>query len=518
MTLPRASSEVLFAEVVVVGSGAAGLMTSLSLRPRSVLLLTRGTLGRSGSSAWAQGGIAAALSRDDKPTFHLEDTLRAGYGISDEETAKLLTQAAPSAIRHLINLGVQFDYESKGELALGREAAHCKNRIVHAGGDATGEELIRVLRASAQQQDHIQLLENCVATELLRDGKGLVGLRVKDERQEFAVLASAVVLATGGVGNLYSHTTNPPDCRGDGIALAARTGAELADLEFVQFHPTAMDLGRDPMPLLTEALRGQGATLIDSTGRRFMPEVHSSAELAPRDVVARAIWERQQSGCRVFLDLRSLKASLSDRFPTVLRLCHRAGLDPERQPVPVSPAAHYHIGGVAADSSGRSTVAGLWVCGEVAALGLHGANRLASNSLLEAIVFAMRVASDIRSSHLRRPAAVGVSRTISVAKSRDIAIEKEVREIMWDGVGLVRDAKGLNKARTRLASLAESVSPEARETIAMLIVARLICISAQRREESRGVHFRRDFPTERASFRNRIRGTLKVLESEVIAD
>lgn len=485
------------ADLVVVGSGAAGLTVALGAAPRRVAVLTPGRLGSDGSSAWAQGGIAAALGTDDDPRLHAEDTETAGAGLVEVEAARLLTRGAAEGIRRLRDRGARFDEDGVGELLLGREAAHSRRRILHANGDATGAEVMRALRETAREAGHLTLHEETRAVEIVTDaagGRARGVLAVDGEGRRVVFRASAVVLATGGLGALYRYTTNPPWVRGEGLALAARAGARLVDLEFVQFHPTALRVDGDgPLPLLTEALRGEGAVLIDETGRRFMAEAHPDAELAPRDVVARAIHRKLRQGGEAFLDARdAVGERFPERFPTVYAACRERGIDPRTEPMPVTPAAHYHMGGVATDLDGRSSLPGLWAVGEVASTGVHGANRLASNSLLEALVMGGRVAEDVR--HRSGSALPGGSllpdRTFD-GEAQGPETDREVRRILWDEVGLMRDGDGLERASRQLEALQENASPAARN---LLTVARLVTASALAREESRGGHFRRDFP------------------------
>lgn len=485
-------------EVLVVGSGVAGLTAALGSAPRRVTLLTKKALV-SGASPWAQGGIAAAVGADDSPAQHAADTLAAGAGLCDPDVVDLLTGEGPERIRTLLDLGARFDRDAAGRLSLGREAAHGRRRILHAR-DATGAEIVRVLSDAVRQAPEIRVEEGAFAIDLVLDGSRVAGvLALHADGGRVLHLAPAVVLATGGLGRLYLQTTNPPEATGDGLAMAARAGARLVDLELVQFHPTALAAeGADPMPLLTEALRGEGAVLLDGRGRRFMPDEHPEAELAPRDVVARAIWRRQVAGEGVFLDARAAVGDrFPERFPQVFEICRSHGLDPRTEPIPVAPAAHYHMGGVAVDANGRTSLPGLWACGEVSSTGVHGANRLASNSLLEALVFGARVAEDLRREIPAGPVAVRTA-GLRIAEGfenegeSDAELTARVRQVMWEKVGLVRDEAGLLAALRELDHLAETaVSGEARN---LLGIARLVAIAALARHESRGGHFRADVP------------------------
>ncbi|HEY2739625.1 MAG TPA: L-aspartate oxidase, partial [Thermoanaerobaculia bacterium] len=388
-------------EVLIIGTGAAGLTAALGCAPRRVTVLTKARLGEGGASPWAQGGVAAAVGTDDSPSLHAADTMVAGAGLSDPEVVDLLTGEGPQRVRALLALGARFDRDTAGDLSLGREAAHSRRRILHAR-DTTGAEIVRTLVEAVRHAPEVRVVEESFAVDLVLEAGRVVGaLAVDQNGRRMLHLAPAVVLATGGLGQLYLCTTNPHEATGDGLAMAARAGARLADVEFVQFHPTALaagdDLSGEPLPLLTEALRGEGAVLLDGEGRRFMLSEHPDAELAPRDVVARAIWKRLVAGDRIVLDTReAVGESFPEHFPRVFELCQEHGLDPRVEPMPVAPAAHYHMGGIWVDANGRTTLPGLWACGEVTATGAHGANRLASNSLLEALVFGARVADDLR--------------------------------------------------------------------------------------------------------------------------
>ena len=496
-------------DVLVVGSGAAGLTAALGCAPLRVTVLTKATL-ISGSSAWAQGGVAAAVGKDDTPALHAADTLAAGAGLCDPRAVGLLTGEGPERVKALLDLGARFDRNSSGQLSLGREAAHSRRRILHAK-DATGSEIVRALGEAVLQAPEVNVQERAFAVDLLvEDGRAAGVLAVHSDGRRVLHLAPAVVLATGGPGQLYLHTTNPREATGDGLAMAARAGARLVDLEFVQFHPTALavETESEPMPLLTEALRGEGAVLLDDSGHRFMGDEHPDRELAPRDVVARAIWRRLMAGRRVFLDAReAVGDEFPERFPTVFELCQRHGLDPRKELMPVAPAAHYHMGGIAVDGQGRSSIHGLWACGEVSSTGVHGANRLASNSLLEALVFGSRVAEDLRDQTGRGFPSGRRVPAIPQGTPQDAELQLAIRRIMWEKVGVVRDEKGLTAALEELEGMAESHPHVAGEARNLLSVGRLVTAAALARRESRGGHYRSDHPQADPEWQHRINVT-----------
>ncbi len=481
---------------LIVGSGIAGLTAALELGDCTVV--TAGDLG-DGASRWAQGGIAAALGPDDAPERHATDTQAVSAGLADREVAQLVAAGAPERIGWLERLGARFDRDPTGRLALGREAGHGHPRIVHADGDATGAEVMRALVAAVRARPDIEVLAGVYARDLVRgDGRvvGLVMERSGGDRD--VVLADAVVLATGGIGQVYTRTTNPLSACGDGLAMAIRAGATIRDPEFVQFHPTALDAPQDPLPLVTEALRGAGAVLVDASGQRYLADLHPDAELAPRDVVARANWEARRCG-PIYLDATHLGPAFPVRFPTVFAAAQAHGWDPRSEPLPVTPAQHYHMGGVASDLDGRSSLPGLWVCGEVAATGLHGGNRLASNSLLEGLVFGGRVARSIAATASGRPTRgrirgleLPAASTVPGSDEHDEALD-HLRRCMWEHAGLVRDADGLQAGLRRVQRLAPRLedSDRGRNLVA---VARVVLEGALQRRGSRGSHVRRDHP------------------------
>jgi L-aspartate oxidase len=474
-----------------------------------VTVLTKARLGIGGSSAWAQGGIAAAVGKDDAPSLHAADTLAVGAGLNDPRVVDILTAEGPERVKALLALGAQFDLDDTGSLSLGREAAHSRRRILHSR-DATGAEIVRTLVEAVRRSPGIRVVDEAFAIDLVVEDGEVVGLlAVHADGRRILHLAPAVVLATGGLGQLYLHTTNPREATGDGLAMAARAGARLVDLEFVQFHPTALAAGADPMPLLTEALRGEGAILIDENGYRFMKDEHKDLELAPRDVVARAIWSQLMAGHRVFLDAREAVGSeFPEDFPTVFSLCQEHGLDPRIEPIPVSPAAHYHMGGIAVDERGRTSLPGLWACGEVAATGAHGANRLASNSLLEALVFGARVAEDLRdglpAGRIPRGRRLTSGTLQGLDGPADADLTAKIRRLMWEKVGVVRDEAGLSFAVEELKRLAVRHPRAAGEARNLLGIGRLVAGAALERRESRGGHYRSDHPVPNPAWQRRL--------------
>ncbi|MDZ4868149.1 MAG: L-aspartate oxidase [Alphaproteobacteria bacterium] len=479
--------------VLIVGAGLAGLFTALNIKG-PVTILSAASLGSGASSTWAQGGIAAALGADDSPELHAQDTEIAGAGIVDPKIARLIASEAAARIDDLARLGVPFDRDASGGYVLGREAAHGRHRIVRVTGDRAGAEIMAALIKAVKNEPRIKIVEGYVAFELaIEDGRvaGVYAHRANDKAAPVFIRADATIFALGGVGGLFEVTTNPPQARGQGLGMAARAGATIADPEFVQFHPTAINIGRDPAPLATEALRGEGAILVNDRGERFMLAIHKDAELAPRDVVARGIFREIRKGRKTFLDARTaIGPRFAEKFPTVFDYCKSADIDPRTDLIPVAPAAHYHMGGIAVDEHARTSLKGLWAIGECASTGAHGANRLASNSLLEAIVFGARAAKDVaqiarHETNAARPVTNGTLPTAVAVKT--------LRHTMTMNVGLERDAEGLTEALATIAQLEKANAGDA-DMRNMTATALMIAGAALNRHESRGGHFRSDYP------------------------
>jgi L-aspartate oxidase len=489
---------------LVVGSGVAGLHTAWRASQHGdVLLLTKRSLFDS-ATAYAQGGIAAALGAGDSPTLHRQDTLAAGAALCDAAAVQVLVEEGPARVRELQTAGAQFDLDPRGELLLGREAAHSTNRIVHAHGDQTGAEVARTLIARVRRSKRIKVLEQTRVLDLIVSRGACVGVRASVKGRAVDILAEGTVLATGGCGQVYRYTTNPVVATGDGFAIAHRAGVTLADMEFVQFHPTALDTPENPLALISEAVRGEGAVLVNERGERFMLKLHRLAELAPRDVVARAIFREQRHG-PVYLDARKLGAGFVQRFPGIFALCQARGIDPRTDLIPVTPAAHYMMGGVMTDLCGRSSAARLYAVGEVARTGVHGANRLASNSLLEGLVFAERVARDLpKNDAVAKPPALGRWKVPPLADRGAAQVAADaIRAAMWDNAGIARTAPGLRRARAMLEQIGERLPAGATEEQNMLQTAQLVVEAALLRKESRGGHYRTDFPRRKTVWKGR---------------
>jgi L-aspartate oxidase len=473
--------------VLIVGAGLAGLSAALAAAPRRTLVLTASSLGEGCATAWAQGGMAAALAADDAPALHAADTEAAGAGLCDREAVAILTREGPAAVRALAALGAPFDRDAGGAFVQSLEAAHSRARVARVGGDGAGLAIMRAVIAAVRAAAHIEVREDARIAALIQDGAGkVVGALARIDGSNVEIRAAAVILATGGVGGLYAVTTNPRQARGDGLALAALAGAEIVDPEFVQFHPTAIDVGADPAPLATEALRGEGARLVDAAGQPLMDGRHPAGDLAPRDVVARAIAGEIGRGGAVFLDARAaIGAAFPCEFPKVFAACMAGGVDPRVEPIPVTPAAHYHMGGIGADVWGRTSLDGLFAVGECAATGVHGANRLASNSLLEAAVFGTRAGEAAREAETIIAPGWPARTAASDLPGPALA---ELRGRMSAQAGVVRNGEGLGELLAWIARQAR-LHGEALP----LVTARLIAQGALERRESRGGHFRSDY-------------------------
>ena len=483
-------------DVIVVGSGIAGLTAALHAAEKGcrVTVVTKGALADT-NTRWAQGGVAAVTAPDDTVGSHIADTLTAGVGLNDPAAVWTLVTEGPERIAELVRRGVAFDRAADGDFARGLEAAHARPRVLHAGGDATGAAIQAALGAAVRAASGVEVLEHTMLRELVIEGGRIVGIDVETGGTTRRLHGDAVILATGGAGQLYSHTTNPVSATGDGIAAALRAGAAVADLEFVQFHPTALAVG-DAF-LVSEAVRGDGATLIDDAERRFAFDAHPDGELAPRDVVARANARAMaaQEGRPVRLDATALGAErLARRFPTIDAAVRARGLDWSREPIPVTPAAHYLMGGVVTDLDGRTTMPGLYAVGETARTGVHGANRLASNSLLEGAVFGARAgeaaATDRAWPPVEAPAAVPLP--VVAAASAPPFTRAALQELMWEHAGLVRDDDGLRRAAGVLAAWAADPRPRSVEDAGLLLVAQHVVAAALARTGSIGAHFRAD--------------------------
>ena len=503
------------ADVIVIGSGVAGLTTALNVRSNglSVLLVTKSHIDE-GSTKWAQGGIAAALGPGDTPDQHKKDTLAAGAGLCDLAAVDVLVSEGPEAVRKLIARGAVFDKSETGEIALTREGGHLRNRILHAGGDATGAEVSRALLAAVREDKGIEIIEHALAIDALKSASGRVcgvTLHVIGQGSLDGVgraLSRAVVVAAGGLGQVYSQTTNPAVSTGDGVALALRAGAEVADVEFIQFHPTVLwrDLAnRGQQPLISEAVRGEGAILLNHKGEQFMIGKHPQADLAPRDVVAKEIFNQMQISGQPYVWLDATKISdFANRFPTIYASCIANGIDPTKEKIPVAPASHYASGGVRVNLNGQSSVAGLYICGESACTGAHGANRLASNSLLEGLVFGARIADDLAKNLPAQEQPVDDEKSILL----DPKIVLPLQIAMSEGAGVMRSESSLRKTMQTLQELSKLTSNQPRieawEASNLHLLATAIVKSALQRTESRGSHWRSDFPNTSDKWEGRV--------------
>jgi L-aspartate oxidase len=490
---------------LVVGSGVAGLHTAWrASADDDVMVLTKRSLFDS-ATAYAQGGIAAALGAGDSPELHRRDTLAAGAALCDAKAVEVLVEEGPARVRELATAGAHFDLEPGGNFKLGREAAHSRRRIVHAHGDQTGAEVARTLIKRVRESERIDVLEKARILDLIVEDGVTFGVRAAVAGKAVEIIADATVLATGGCGQVYRYTTNPQVATGDGYAIAHRAGATLADMEFVQFHPTALDTPENPLQLISEAVRGEGAVLLNEDGERFMLKRHKLAELAPRDVVAREIFRERAGGRRVFLDARMLGPVFEERFPGIFAICRARGIDPANDLIPITPAAHYMMGGIVTDLRGRASLNRLYACGEVARTGVHGANRLASNSLLEGLVFAERVARDmIQVKKLPTPPRKK-NWGVPVLRDRGAAqvAADSIRQVMWDHCGIDRSAKGLRLGLAKLTEIESRLPVGATEETNMVETSLLIADAALLRKESRGGHYRSDFPRAKRKWSGR---------------
>ena len=490
---------------LVVGSGVAGLHTAWRAADRGeVVVLTKRSLFDS-STSYAQGGIAAAIGAGDSPELHWRDTLAAGAALCNADAVRVLVEEGPARVRELYRAGADFDVKADGKFKLGKEAAHSRRRIVHAHGDQTGAEVARTLAERVRENPRITVIEKARVLDLIVHDGVVYGVKASVAGRAVEIIADATVLATGGCGQVYRYTTNPEVATGDGYAIAHRAGARLADMEFVQFHPTALDTPENPLALISEAVRGDGAILVNADGKRFMTERHRLAELAPRDVVAREIFRERAATGAVLLDARKI-GDFDTRFPGIFALCKARGIDPRTDLIPVTPAAHYMMGGVVVDLQGRSTLERLYACGEVSRTGVHGANRLASNSLLEGLVFAERVARDLAAVE-PLPGTVPEIEPWTVAQLLDRGAAQvaagRIRDIMWEDAGIARTAKGLRTAVAQLTEIGQRLPEGATEEANMVDTALLIAGAALLRKESRGGHYRADFPHAKDKWRKK---------------
>ncbi len=492
-------------DVVIVGSGISGLMTAVSLYPRKVTLVTKRKLGEMSSSAWAQGGIAAAVTKHDSPQKHFEDTIKASSGLSNESAVKVITEEALDVVKFLEKIGVNFD-KNGSEFSLSKEAAHSYRRVLKINGDQSGKFLVDYLISYAKQQGHITFVEDVSIDHIIQKENQCLGIMGHIHKNEvidnFVFFQSPnVILATGGLGSIYAHTTNPRDVYGEAIAMAAKANAELVDLEFVQFHPTALDIGLDPAPLLTEAIRGEGAFIVDENNKRFLFEDDPLGEMAPRDVVSRSIHKHKLKGHSTFLDCRHVKINFERMFPTASQYLKQASISPSKDFIPIIPAAHYHMGGIKVDINGRTSVDGLWACGECSSTGAHGANRLASNSLLEAFVFSKRIADTINSEPPKKGHKLlnienYIPKEKTISKIRAKKYIWQLRSAMNKFVGVDRNKLTLDQAFIEFFRIERETKSLSAKLKDMLLVSKLITFAAMHRKESRGTHFRSDYPTK----------------------
>ena len=510
----------IIVDYIVIGTGIAGLSCALGASKHgNVALMTKGDFF-AGNTPLAQGGIACALAPGDSPEYHYQDTLSAGAGVCNHDTVNILVHEGIDRVLELKDMGVPFDCKDDGSLDLAREGAHSQSRVLSAMGDSTGRAIAETLVKEVKQKANITVYEYTMVTKLLVNNKECFGaVAVNQKQQQLIFQAKATVLATGGCGQVFLHTTNSEACTGDGFALAYQAGAELVDMEFVQFHPTGLAVEENPRLLISEAVRGEGALLVNAKGKRFMPQYHLMAELAPRDIVARGIFEELTFDSAVFLDTTAIGDHFAKRFPYITSACRARGLDPVNNLIPVTPVAHFMMGGVKTDHNGQTCINRLFACGEVACTGVHGANRLASNSLLEGVVFGHRVAkrminydvpqslsdlcqsdkapfdlSSIDNCNIASNDQVNNQTYNCFANKQSVSYRKKLKILMWQKVGLVRTEKQLAEALKTICKLEKQLSFCDFETRNMFLTAKLITEAALRRQESRGSHFRKDFP------------------------
>ena len=514
-------------DVVIVGGGVAGLTVALNLAPRKVCVITKSSLGVNTSSSWSQAGIAASIDKDDSNQQHLDDTLKTAKGLANETVVKKIVSESASVIKDLENIGVQFDKNPDGSFNLGLEGAHSHKRIVGSKGDSSGIEIMRGLINEVEKSEHITVLENVSIDSIMHEDNtiyGVIGRFTNNNipNNHVVIQSNHIVLATGGLGGIFANTTNPRSSYGEGIALAAQVGATLSDMEFVQFHPTGLDFGLDPTPLATEAIRGAGAHLVNQNNERFMLGVHPEVELAPRDIIAQNIFQQLDQGNSVFLDCRNnIGGDFETRFPQVHSYCVKAEIDPAKDLMPIIPVAHYHIGGVKTDLTGRTSVEGLWCCGEVAATGVHGANRLASNSLLEALVFGKIVAEEINKHPFKQQSDVVSSSFIKTYKEKTrskIRARKfiwQLRSTMMRNLGIVRNQASIFKGLTEIIRIERESRGLSAKLNDMILVSKFIIVGAMKRAESRGCHLRFDYPNEDPKFLKHIDQSQETLKRDL---
>ena len=497
-------------DVVIVGGGVAGLTTALNLAPRKVCIITKSTLGVNTSSMWAQGGIAAAVGINDSVKSHIEDTVATAKGLADENVIVKVVNEAKNIINDLESFGVNFDKNDDGSFDLGLEAAHSSNRIVRSKGDSSGIEIMRGLIEKVRESHNITVLENVSIDSIMSENNtihGVIGRLAQDNIPDNHVIieCSNVVLATGGLGGIFANTTNPRSSYGEGIALAAQAGAVLTDMEFVQFHPTGLDFGLDPTPLATEAIRGDGAYLVNQNEERFMLGIHPENELAPRDLVAQNLFKQIEQGNSVFLDCRKVSNEFETKYPQVASYCQAAGLNPKIDLLPILPVAHYHIGGVKTDLEGKTSIEGLWCCGEVAATGIHGANRLASNSLLESMVFGRIVAKNINSLPIKKvnkinPDFIRMHKEKTKNRIRAKKYIWQLRSSMMRNIGIVRNHSSIIRGLHDILKIERESKGLSAKLNDMILVSKFIIIGAYLRKESRGCHLRSDYKNTEDNF------------------